>query len=64
MKVLDRIAMDQRWKAGGEDDMTELSWFPLEPSAGGAEPTGLQPEEFVAAAEVAQANRELAAFKF
>src|SRR5271165_6953263 len=40
MKVLDRIAMDRRWKAGGEDDTTELSSFPLEPSAAGAEPTG------------------------
>ena len=38
-----------------------LSSFPLEPSAAGAEPAGLQPGQFVAAAGVAQANRELVA---
>src|SRR5664279_5161281 len=53
--------VDQRGKASGEDDATELSSFPLEPSAAGAEPAGLQPGEFVAAAGVAQANRELVA---
>src|SRR5271165_1391506 len=53
--------MDQRGQAGGEDDATELSSFPLEPSAAGAEPAGLQPGEFVAADGVAQANRELVA---
>src|SRR5271157_4796281 len=61
MRVLGRIAMDQRRKAGGEDDTPELSSFPIEPSAAGAEPVGLQPREFVAAADVAQANRELVA---
>lgn len=53
--------MDQRGQAGGEDDPPLLSPLPLKPSAGGAEPVGLQPGEFVAAADVAQANRELVA---
>src|ERR1035438_6097132 len=53
--------MDQRRKAGGEDDSPLLSPVPLQPSTAGAEPAGLQPGEFVAAAGVAQANRELVA---
>ena len=57
----DGRAVDQRGKASGEDDATELSSFPLEPSAAGVEPAGLQPGEFVAAAGVTQANRELVA---
>ena len=56
--------MDQRGKAGGEDDATELSSFPLEPSATSAELAGLQLGQFVAAAGVAQANRELVADQF
>jgi hypothetical protein len=42
-------AMDQRGQASGEDDPALLSPFPLEPSAAGFEPAGLQPGEFVAA---------------
>ena len=57
-------AVDQGGQAGGEDDAALLSPFPLEPSAAGAEPAGLQPGEFVAAAGVAQANRELVADEF
>jgi hypothetical protein len=38
-----------------------LSPLPLKPSAAGAEPVGLQPGEFVAAADIAQTNRELVA---
>ena len=45
--------MDQGGKASGEDDAIELSSFPLEPSAAGTEPAGLQLGEFVAAAGVA-----------
>src|ERR1035438_6867080 len=41
--------MDQRGKASGEDDATELSSFPLKLGAAGAECAGLQPGEFVAA---------------
>src|SRR5664280_890471 len=51
--------MDQGGQAGRENDPPLLSPLPLEPSAAGAEPAGLQPGEFVAAAGVAQANREL-----
>src|SRR5664280_1325454 len=51
--------MDQGGQAGREDDPPLLSPLPLEPSAASAEPAGLQPWEFVAAAGVAQANREL-----
>src|ERR1039457_2835878 len=57
----DGRAVDQRGKASGEDDATELSSFPLKPGTTGAEPAGLQPGEFVAAAGVAQAHRELVA---
>src|ERR1017187_3513326 len=57
-------AVDQGRQAGGKDDAPELSSFPLEPSAAGVEPAGLQPGEFVAAADVAQANRELVAHEF
>src|SRR5271167_620638 len=53
--------MDQGGQAGGEDDPPLLSPFSLEPSAAGAEPAGLQSGEFMAAADVAQANRELVA---
>src|ERR1035441_6977619 len=53
--------MDQGRQAGGEDDPPLLSPFSLEPSAAGAEPAGLQSGEFVAAADVAQANRKLVA---
>ena len=45
----------------GEDDATELSSFPLKPGTAGAEPAGLQPGQLVAAAGVAQGNRELVA---
>src|SRR5450631_1942222 len=53
--------MDQGGQAGGEDDPPLLSPFPLQPSTTRAEPAGLQPGEFVAAADVAQAHRELVA---
>src|ERR1039457_4861801 len=53
--------MDQRRKASGEDDSPLLPSFPLQPSATSAEPAGLQPGQFVAAAGVAQANPELVA---
>src|ERR1019366_657105 len=56
--------MDQGGKASGEDDATELSSVPLKPSAAGAESAGLQPGQFVAAAGVAQANRELVVDEF
>jgi hypothetical protein len=55
------LAEDQGGQAGRKDDPPLLSPFSLEPSAAGAEPAGLQPGEFVAAAGVAQANRELVA---
>jgi len=55
--------MDQGRQAGGEDDPPLLPSVPLEPSAVGAEPAGLQPWESVAVAGVAQANRELVADK-
>src|SRR5450759_2667331 len=48
-------------EASGEDDAAELSSFPLKPGTARAEPAGLQLGEFVAAAGVAQANRELVA---
>ena len=54
-------AMDQSGKASGEDDAVVLSSLSVEPSAVGAEPAGLQRGEFVAAADVAQAHRELVA---
>ena len=63
MSMLDRIAMDQRRKAGGADDTTELSSFLLEPSVAGTARTGLRPGEFVAA-DVAHANRGRTAYKF
>jgi hypothetical protein len=50
--------VDQRGEASGKDDSPFLSSFPLEPSAVRAKPAGLQPGEFMAAAGVAQANRE------
>src|ERR1035441_9366029 len=53
--------MDQGGQAGGEDDPPLLPPFPLQPSTARAEPAGLQPGEFVAAADVAQAHRELVA---
>src|ERR1017187_657516 len=53
--------MDQGGQAGGEDDPPLLSPFSLEPSAVGVEPAGLQLGEFVAAAGVTKANRELVA---
>jgi len=53
--------VDQRGQAGGEDDPPVLSSVPLEPGAAGAEPAGLQPGEFVVAAGVTPANRELVA---
>src|ERR1035441_8850259 len=56
--------MDQRGEASGEDDAAELSSFPLKPGAARAESAGLQPGEFVAAAGVAQADRELVADEF
>src|ERR1019366_6210975 len=46
---------------GGEDDPHLLSPFSREPGAAVAEPVGLQSGEFMAAAGVAQANRELVA---
>jgi hypothetical protein len=48
----DSGAVDQRGEAGGEDDAALLPSVPLKPSAAGAEPAGLQPGEFVAAAGV------------
>ena len=56
--------MDQRGKVSGEDDATELSSVSLKPSATSAELAGLQLGQFVAAADVAQANRELVPDKF
>jgi hypothetical protein len=41
--------MDQRGEAGGEDDSSFLSPFPLQRGAAGAEPAGLQSGQFVAA---------------
>ena len=53
----------EQWIKEGEQavkyDPPLLSPLPLKPSAVGAEPVGLQPGEFVAAAGVAQADREL-----
>src|ERR1035437_6059175 len=54
-------AVDQGRQAGGEDDSPLLPSFPLKSSAAGIEPAGLQLGQFVAAAGVAQANRELVA---
>jgi hypothetical protein len=51
--------VDQRGKASRKDDSPLLPSFPLEPSATSAESAGLQPGEFVAAAGVTKANREL-----
>ena len=53
--------MDQGRQAGGEDDPPLLSSFPLKPGAASAEPAGLQPGQFVAAASPAQTDRELVA---
>jgi len=52
-------AVDQGGQAGNIDDPAFFSSFLLEPSAAGAEPVGLQPGKPVAAAGVAEANREL-----
>jgi hypothetical protein len=54
-------AVDQRGKASGEDDATELSSFPLKPGTAGIECAGLHLGQFVAAGGVAQVNRELVA---
>jgi hypothetical protein len=54
----------QRCHLSGEDDTTELSLFSLKPATAGAESAGLQPGEFVAAAGVTKANRELVAHEF
>ena len=45
-------AIDQGRKAGRKDDAARLPSVPLEPSAAGAEPAGLQPGEFVPASWV------------
>src|ERR1700680_3092111 len=50
--------MDQGRQAGSEDDPPFLSSFPLKPYAAGAEPAGLQPGQFVAAASPSQTDRE------
>jgi len=55
---------DQGGQAGRKNDSPLLPSFPLEPSAAGAQPAGLQPGEFVAAAGVTKANRELVAHEF
>src|ERR1019366_69665 len=57
----DSRTVDQRRQASRKDDSPFLSSVPLEPSAAGTEPAGLQPGESVAAAGIAQANRELVA---
>jgi len=54
-------AVDQGRQAGGEDDPLILSSFPVKSSTAGIEPVGLQLGESVAAADVAEANRELVA---
>ena len=46
-----------------QDDPALLPSVPLEPSAAGAEPAGVQPGEFVAADGAAPRNRELVADK-
>jgi len=46
--------MDQGGEAGGQDDAALLPSVPLEPSAAGAKPAGVQPGEFVAAAGFAE----------
>ena len=51
-------------QAGGEDDAALLPSVPLEPSAAGAEPAGLQPGEFVAASGFAERDRKLVAHQF
>jgi Transposase DDE domain group 1 len=50
----DSRAVDQGRQAGGEDDPPFLSSVPLEPSATGAEPAGLQSGKFVAASGFAE----------
>src|ERR1039457_4041151 len=60
----DGRAVDQGGQAGRKNDPPLLPSFPLEPSAAGAQPAGLQPGEFVAAAGVTKANRELVAHEF
>src|ERR1019366_9747893 len=57
----DSGAVDQGEQAGGQDDAALLPSVSLEPSTAGAEPAGLQPGEFVAAAGVAPRDRELVA---
>jgi len=53
--------MDPGGETGRKDDSPLLSSFSLKPSAAGAEPDGLQPGQFVAAAGSAQTDRELVA---
>jgi hypothetical protein len=48
-----------RRQAGGQDDTTELPPLPLEPSPASAKPASLELGEFVTAAGVTRANREL-----
>src|ERR1019366_7087386 len=54
-------AVDQGGQAGRKDDSPLLPSVPLKSGAAGIEPAGLQPGEFVAAADFAQANRKLGA---
>ena len=56
--------MDQGRQAGGQDDSSFLSSLPLERGATGAEPAGVQPGQFMAAAGDAPTNRELVAYEF
>ena len=53
--------MDQGGEAGGEHDSFFLSPFPRQRGAAGAEPTGLQSGQFVAATCAATTNRKLVA---
>ncbi len=53
--------MDQRRQAGGEYDAALLPSVPLKPGAASAEPAGLKPGQFVAAADSAQTDRQLVA---
>ena len=56
----------EQWIKEGKQavKMTRLSPLPLQRGAAGAQPACLQPGEFVAAAGVTQANRELVAHEF
>src|ERR1019366_6509089 len=60
----DSGAVDQGEQAGGQDDAALLPSVSLEPSTAGAEPAGLQPGEFVAAAGFAERDSELVSDKF